>query len=223
MRRQTVRALALGLALAVGARAAPASYLAVFVDGRILKVAAARLLDERRIRLELPGGGTLDVPLTRLDRVIEDEIESAPEPVKEPPCPAAFVDQPLPGGTPFAAEIRRASRKENLHPWLVAAVIEAESGFNPWAVSRVGARGLMQLMPAVWVEQRVSNPHDPRANLRAGCRHLRALLDRFGDVALALAAYNAGAAVVERSGGMPPYRETREYVRQVLAKLCPAG
>ncbi len=81
---------------------------------------------------------------------------------------------------------------------------------------------MMQLMPSVWLEQRVADPYDPRANLRAGCRHLRALLDRFKEVPKALAAYNAGIATVERSGGIPPYRETREFVRRVLGEFCPA-
>jgi soluble lytic murein transglycosylase-like protein len=69
----------------------------------------------------------------------------------------------------------------------------------------------------------VPDPYDPRTNLRLGCKHLRSLLDRLGELPLALAAYNAGMATVEKSGGMPPYRETREFVRRVLANFCPAG
>jgi hypothetical protein len=196
--------------------------LAVFVDGRTLKVTGARLLDEQRLQLELGDGAAVTVPLVRVERVIEAEIEDAPGPLPAPSCPASFVPEPLPPTTPFAGEIVRASKEAGLHPWLVAAVVEAESAFDPWAVSRVGARGLMQLMPSVWLENGISNPHDVRANLRAGCSHLRRLLDRFSDTTLALAAYNAGAATVERAAGVPPYRETREFVRRVLGKFCPA-
>lgn len=216
-----------GLALAALALARPpvadAQYVAVFVDGRILRVSGARLVGEMRIRLELPGGGALEVPLSRVDRVVEDIVEPAPKPIPAPACAAAFAEQPLPSGTPFAAEIMEAGRSANLHPRLVAAVVQAESAFNPFAVSRVGAGGLMQLMPSVWLAQRVTDPYDPRTNLLLGCKHLRSLLDRLGKLPLALAAYNAGIATVEKSGGMPPYRETREFVRRVLTTFCPGG
>jgi hypothetical protein len=196
-------------------------YLAVFVDGRILPVVGARVMGQSQIRLELKGGGSLEVPLSRLDRVIEDEVEATPEAIPPPSCHPEFESQVLPAGTPFAKEILSASRAADLHPRLVAAVVEAESTFNPFAVSRVGAGGLMQLMPSVWLPEGVANPYDPKTNLRLGCRHLKGLLQRFGDLTLALAAYNAGVATVERSGGMPPYRETRDFVRRVLARFCP--
>jgi soluble lytic murein transglycosylase-like protein len=218
---------ALGLALAVagpvGSAWAASSYLVVFVDGRTLEVTAARLLDERHLRLELGEGAAVTVPLLRVERVIEAEVEEEAQELTVPSCPTGFVAEELPQGVPFAGEIVRASRATNLHPWLVAAVVEAESAFDPWAVSRVGARGLMQLMPAVWVEQGVVNPHDVRANLQAGCRHLQGLLQRYGNLALALAAYNAGAGAVDRAAGVPPYRETREFLRRVLSKFCPGG
>lgn len=197
-------------------------YLAVFVDGRLLRVREATLVGSDRIRLDLPVGGWLELPLTRLERVIEDTpVAAEDEAVPPPACDPGWEEQPLPSGTAFGDDIVRASRDADLHPWLVAAVVEAESRFNPHAVSRVGACGLMQLMPAVWHDQGVRNPFEPRANLRAGTRHLRRLVDRFGDLALALAAYNAGAATVERYGGVPPFRETRTYLRVVLGRFCP--
>jgi soluble lytic murein transglycosylase-like protein len=211
------------LGVAAGQGVGEAQYVAVFVDGRILPVTRTRVVDATRIRLELRGGGSLEVPLSRLDRVIEDAVEAAPEPIPESSCRPDFEEKPLAAGTPFAKEILAASRAADLHPRLVAAVIEAESAFNPYAVSRVGAGGLMQLMPSVWLPQGVRNPYDPKTNLRLGCDHLKSLLDRFGDISLALAAYNAGVATVERSGGVPPYRETREYVRRVLMRFCPSG
>ncbi len=202
---------------------AEGQYLAVFVDGRILRVSGAKPVDSSRIRLDLPGGASLEVPITRLDRVIADEVEKEPAPIPKPACTLDYADQALPAGTPFADEIRRAGKEANLHPRLVAAVVAAESDFRPFAVSPVGAAGLMQLMPSVWVEQRLARPFDPGPNLLAGCRHLRALLDRFPDPVLALAAYNAGVAVVERSRGVPPYRETRDFIRRVMERFCATG
>ncbi len=103
-------------------------------------------------------------------------------------------------------------------PALVQAVVYNESAFDPGATSGAGARGLMQLMPATAASLGVSDAYDPAQNVRGGTRYLRGLLDRFHDVALAVAAYNAGPAAVERYGGIPPYVETRNYVRGVLVR-----
>jgi len=219
---ELLRRVVIALVVLFVPAAAPGQYLAVFVDGRLLRVREATLVGSDRIRLDLPVGGWLEVPLTRLERVIEDTPVAPEEEAVAPPlCDAGWADEPLPSATAFRDDIERASRTAGLHPWLVAAVVEAESRFNPRAVSRVGARGLMQLMPAVWRDEGVRDPFEPRANLRAGTRHLRRLLDRFGDLPLALAAYNAGAATVERYGGVPPFHETRSYLRAVLGRFCP--
>ena len=225
--RRIVRTLAPMLIAALlcslaGRGVAEAQYLAVFVDGRILAVTGARVVGDSRFHLDLPGGGSLEVPLARIDRVISDDVEPKPAPVPPAVCRPDYVEHALGPAVPFAREIDDAAKAGKLHPLLVLAVVRAESDFKPWAVSRVGACGLMQLMPSVWLEQGLTDPYDPAANLRAGCRHLRALLDRFTDVGTALAAYNAGVATVEKSGGMPPYRETREFVRKVLGQFCPA-
>lgn len=103
---------------------------------------------------------------------------------------------------------------------LIAAIIEVESSFDPRAVSRRGARGLMQLMPATAALLGVGDPFDPRENIEAGVRHLRALMDQFdNDLPLVLAAYNAGAQAVIQYRGIPPYPQTRQYVSRILRQL----
>lgn len=109
------------------------------------------------------------------------------------------------------------SRQYGVDRNLVKAVIRAESGYNPDAVSRKGAAGLMQLMPKTAQHLKVTNSFDPEENIRGGVKYLRFLLDTFrGDVTMALAAYNAGLARVAQYGGIPPYEETRNYVARVM-------
>jgi len=113
--------------------------------------------------------------------------------------------------------IELASQTHKLSPDLVKAVIHAESRFQPKAVSHRGARGRMQLMPATAGELGVDDPFDAWQNIEGGTRYLGQLVRRFeGDINLALAAYHAGATTVQRYGGVPPYRETRRYVKRVL-------
>jgi len=117
----------------------------------------------------------------------------------------------------FDRLIRGACARYGVEFELVKAVIKAESAFNPGAISRAGARGLMQLMPETAADHGVANIHSPSQNIDGGVRHLRLLLERFdGDVTLALAAYNAGAGTVDKYNGIPPYQETQQYVRRVL-------
>lgn len=208
---------------AAGLPAPLAADLVVFADGGWLRVEEYEV-DGDRARLGLPGGGGITVDLSRIAQVVDDEVDRSP-PV-EPPTEAApqwrFIGGEAVPDTPFGREIWEAARRYGLAPELVAAVVRAESAFDPRAVSIKGARGLMQLMPAT--ASRFGVPpgeiHDPERNLDAGTRYLAWLLDRFdGDVVLALAAYNAGEGTVDRYEGVPPYRETRDYVRRIYASL----
>ena len=117
----------------------------------------------------------------------------------------------------FDELIRSASDRYNIDPDLIRAIIKTESDFNINARSNKGAMGLMQLMPDTARLHNISDAYDPNENVEGGVRHLRMLLERYqGNLELSLAAYNAGAGAVEKHGGIPPYNETREYVRKVL-------
>jgi soluble lytic murein transglycosylase-like protein len=112
--------------------------------------------------------------------------------------------------------IRLTAMEHDISPALVKAVIAAESAFNSGAVSRVGAQGLMQLMPETAAELGVADPFAAADNVRGGVRYLREMLDRYGDMSRALAAYNAGPTAVDRYRGVPPYPETQAYVQRVM-------
>ena len=113
--------------------------------------------------------------------------------------------------------IEAAASKHGVDAALVKAVVRAESGFNPAAVSPAGAQGLMQLMPSTAASLSVRNSFDPAENVDAGVRYLRQQMDKFGDVRLALAAYNAGPTAVVKYGGVPPFSETQNYINRVLS------
>jgi len=159
--------------------------------------------------LTLRSGGEITCPASMVERIGPDEFyhpEEAP--------PSAAPSGALPP-VPYGDLIHDAATRAGLDPRLVRAVIQVESAYQPTARSPKGAMGLMQLMPSTARRYAVRDPYDPTSNIDAGTRHLKMLLDRF-DLSLALAAYNAGEAAVERFRGIPPYRETQEYVRQVL-------
>ena len=218
---QFIARLAIGLFVSLMPCAASAK-LAVFVDGRVLKVDDARL-EGSEIVLDLKGGGTMRVSAVRVDRVIADEmVESENDPqFGEVDCPSSWKDLQLPEDLPYRHLIAAAARATDLDPWLVASVVQAESNFDPEAVSRAGAAGLMQLMPAAASDHQVLDVFDPAENVRGGAEHLRRMLDRFESLPLALAAYNSGATTVVRHKGIPPYKETMSYVQKVLALFCP--
>lgn len=194
----------------LGIWAAPASAEIVRLSsGRTLSVRSHRI-DGDSILLVLRSGGEIACPRSFVSDIVPDEVPY-PDPVVQDEAPTVDVSGP------FGEIIDSVSAEHGVDPRLVRAVIAVESNYRPSAISRKGAVGLMQLMPAT-ARQYGADPFDPKANIEAGIKHLSALLDRF-ELSVALAAYNAGESAVERFGGIPPYRETREYVARILARL----
>jgi hypothetical protein len=196
--------------------------LVVFEDGRVVKAAGYRVLSEQ-LEIALPGGGSYMVDLDRVERIVDDEVVVDTVIVHDETARIVLADlsyrpdrKPL-FATPYDALIDEEARRWNLDASMVSALIRAESNYQPRAVSRKGARGLMQLMPATARRLEVKKPFDPASNVRGGVRYLRELVDRFGHhPELVLAAYNAGEGAVETYNGVPPYRETVAYVNRIL-------
>ena len=134
----------------------------------------------------------------------------------DPPASAARKPRKVPQIGHYDGLIGVTAARLSVQPALVKAVIAAESNFDPAAVSHKGAQGLMQLMPATANAMGIEDPLYPPDNVLGGTRYLRRMLDRYGDLERALAAYNAGPQAVDRYGGIPPYQETQAYVRRVL-------
>jgi soluble lytic murein transglycosylase-like protein len=222
-RSMLVPVLLASLGLLVGATAARAD-LVLLQGGDVLKVKAVDI-GPTQARLTLPSGGVLTLSVMRIDRILDDEIVPAPEP--PPPAPVGLAlgfhdETAAQPATPYGAEILAAARRFGVNPALVAAVTQVESAFRPNARSHKGARGLMQLMPATAARFGVAVEELGTAerNIEAGTRYLRWLVDHFGeDPVRVIAAYNAGENAVDRCGGVPPYRETEQYVKRVMAVL----
>ena len=157
---------------------------------------------------QIAGGPSLSGPQFAASLAAAAQDRSPPEAHETASLSRAQIDRFINEGAALAG----------VDPALIEAIVANESGFNANATSSAGARGLMQLMPETAASLGVSDAYDPAQNVRGGARYLRSLLDRFGSVELAVAAYNAGPSAVTRFGGVPPYEQTRSYVRKVLAR-----
>jgi len=170
------------------------------------------------IVLTLRGGGEVTCDKSLIEKIVDDEVpyvdpkaaESEPASVSQGAASSLLTE------SPYGEVISAISEAHGVDPMLVRALIQVESNYKVRAKSNKGAMGLMQLMPSTAREYNVRNPYDPKANIAAGVKHLKSLIDRWG-VEMALAAYNAGEGAVRKFNGIPPYRETRNYVSRILA------
>jgi hypothetical protein len=202
----------LGMAVVASAMLAPmarADY-AVLRSGERLHITGYETVGDH-VRLAMPGG-SLELPADELVSVeTEDIFQAIPEPAKE-------------ATAPYDRFIHAASVKHGVDEKLIRRVIAAESNFNPKAVSRKQAQGLMQLLPQTATQYSVANVFDPAQNIDGGTHYLKDLLQKYsGNVSLALAAYNAGPELVQRYGGVPPFAETRNYVKKITSELAKAS
>lgn len=184
--------------------------LAFFANGRSMSVKSHRVEGESLV-IALRAGGEMIVPPSMIVSFVPDEVPY-PEP-ETLPSPARAA---APAAVPYGELIDKYSNEQGVDARLVRAMIQVESGYKERARSRKGAMGLMQLMPETARQYAVRDPYDPESNIEAGIKHLKALLQRL-PVDLALAAYNAGEAAVEKFRGIPPYPETRSYVARILS------
>ena len=197
---RTLLLLALAL-VAVDARAE----IAILTNGQTMKISARRIEGDL-VFVNLKDGGEVGMPTSQVRGFVPDEV---------------LDEVAAPSGTRAELESLAANvaRRHGLDPALVLAVASVESGFQPKAVSRKGAQGLMQLMPDTATSLGVVDAFDPETNLEGGSRYLAELITLYGgNLTKALAAYNAGPGAVKRHGGVPPYQETRAYVKKVLER-----
>jgi membrane-bound lytic murein transglycosylase B len=215
------RFLSVAAALVLLATAGTArAEIVMLTSGRTLSVRSHRI-DGDTIVLLMRNGGQVTCDRTLIEKILPDEI-----PYQEPAAAVGAVpafEAPVRSGPaapvegPYGAMITSVAEAHGVNPMLVHALIRVESNYQPRARSHKGAMGLMQLMPSTARLYNLRNPYDPRANIAAGVKHLKSLLDRWTRVDLALAAYNAGEGAVKKFNGIPPYRETRNYVSRILS------
>jgi soluble lytic murein transglycosylase-like protein len=209
VRTSITRALLLGGIALTPAYSALAAELAILNSGFHIRHEKREEIGEiTRLHTET---GYIDVQTTQIEGY---EIEEVP-----PPEPKALAVEPL-QGSDIDALIEAAGARYSLDPDLIHCLISAESSYNPRAVSPKGARGLMQLMPATAADLGVTDSFDAAANIDAGTRYLSTLLTQYdNDLVKALAAYNAGPERVKQYGGVPPFRETRQYVSRIVKQF----
>jgi soluble lytic murein transglycosylase-like protein len=205
----------------VGAASMASAEIVFMTSGGTLSVKGHRTEGDRVI-LILRSGGEVTCDKTLIERIVADEVPH-PEPVAAVAQEAAVPAAPQPSRTAMLRDtiynelIASAAAAHGVDPILVQALIQVESNYKPHARSNKGAMGLMQIMPATAREYRVRNAYDPKANIEAGIKKLKGLLDKYQVIDLALAAYNAGEGAVQKFNGIPPYRETQNYVTRILS------
>ncbi len=182
--------------------------LLFFTNGGYLSIKSHRT-DGDSVVVALRSGGEMTIQRATVARIAPNEV-----PYPEPEAPAAAAPPPT-AAVPYGDIIDRVSKEQGVDAKLVRAVIQVESAYQQRARSRKGAIGLMQLMPETARQYTAADLYDPASNIEAGIKHLKSLLDRWR-LELALAAYNAGEAAVQKFRGIPPYPETRAYVARVL-------
>jgi len=203
LKRTATIAVVAGLLLLMGAEAASAEYV-VMRNGQRLRVTGYERLGAM-MRLHV-AGGSVEIPAEEIVAVEPEDYFPAPKKER--------LD------VPFEELIRAAAKRHGVEAQLIASVIAVESNFNPRAVSRKQAQGLMQLMPETAARFAIADAFDPAQNIEAGTRYLKELLEKYGqDLRLALAAFNAGPEKVEQYQGVPPYKETRNYIRKVTQEV----
>jgi hypothetical protein len=209
------------LVVSITAAAPARAELVFFQSGRAMSVRAIRS-DGDAIVLQLRSGGDIHCDKSLIVKVEPDEVEYPEDVLQalpfartiifEPPPPPAIPEQ-------YRELVTQTAAKHGVDARVVNALIQVESAYHSRAVSPKGARGLMQLMPATGRQYGALDLFDPKVNLDAGIQHLKRLLARYYDLPKALAAYNAGEAAVDRFGGIPPFRETQDYVTRILRLL----
>jgi len=206
--------------LLLGAASMASAEIIVMTSGGTLSVKGHKTNGDL-VTLTLRNGGEVTCDKSLIERIVPDEV-AHPEPAavvaQEAEKPAAQGSRTaMLKDTIYNELIAAAAEAHGVDPILVQALIKVESNYQPRAKSHKGAMGLMQLMPATAREYKVRNAYDPKANIDAGIKKLKGLLDKFQVVDLALAAYNAGEGAVQKFNGIPPYRETQNYVTRILS------
>jgi soluble lytic murein transglycosylase-like protein len=186
-------------------------------NGRTMSVESCRF-DGDTVIIEFRGGGEVKASKDIVAEILPDEVPHPMAYALEALAMSAAAAGPRLSDLAIRDLVDRVAARLGVNQRLARAVVQVESNYEPKAVSSKGAMGLMQIMPVIAQEFSVDDPFDPEKNLEAGMKHLRDLLDRYGNDSMrALAAYNAGEGAVSKYGGVPPYRETRDYVQRVLA------
>jgi len=208
--------------LAMATSSMASAEIVVMTSGRTVSVKSHKT-EGNSVILTLRSGGQVTCDQTLIEKILPDEV---PHPEPEAHVAASRPDPGAPAADRgallreniYGELITATAQAHGVDPILVQALIQVESNYMPRARSNKGAMGLMQLMPATAREYKVRNAYDPKSNIDAGVKKLKGLLEKWGgDVRLALAAYNAGEGAVIRFNGIPPYRETQNYVSRILS------